>query len=116
MEDLTSDVNFIALSDSVKTHTIDLFKRIYPGSPTNIVLEPVVRSGKTCAPPNGICLDEEARIYFIRDVDKIAQVLIQVIYSLRNEIFHGSLNPTDANQEVYKHLYVIQSMLIKELA
>lgn len=116
MEDLTSDANFIALSDSVKTHTIDLFKRIYPGSPTNVVLDPVDRAGQLCAPPNSICLDEEARIYFIKDVDKIAQVLIQVIYSLRNQIFHGSLNPTDANQEVYKHLYVIQSMLIKELA
>ena len=116
LEDLTSDVNFNVLSDSVKTHTIDLFKRIYPGSPTNVVLDPVYRAGQLCAPPNSICLDEEAGIYFIKDFDKIAQVLIQVIYSLRNQIFHGSLNPTDANQEVYKHLYVIQSMLIKELA
>lgn len=116
LDDLISDANFVSLSETVRTHTIELFRGVYPGSPTNVVLDPITRAGKICAPSNSICLDEDARIYFVKDFDKIAQVLIQIIYSLRNQIFHGSLNPTDANQEVYKHLYVIQSMLIKELA
>lgn len=115
LADLESDANFIALSESVKKHTLDLYKRVYSGAPTNVILDPINRGGTLCAPPKSLCLDEENNVYFIRDIDKIAQVLIQIIYSLRNQIFHGSLDPTDANQEVYKHLYVIQSMLIKEL-
>lgn len=115
LDDLQADANYNALSESVKKHTLELYRGVYPDSPTNVILEPVNRSGSLCAPPNSMCFDEENKVYFIRDIDKITQVLIQIIYSLRNQIFHGSLDPTDANQEVYRHLYVIQSMLIKEL-
>ena len=66
-------------------------------------------------PPHSVAYGKEERAYFTDDEDKVAQVLIQLLYNLRCLIFHGELNPTESNMEVYEHAYHIQSMIIKEL-
>lgn len=116
IDGLKTDPEFLQLSETVQKHTIELFTEVYPGKVCDIVLKPIRRGGIEVAPPHSIQFDESKKVYFVNDIDKISKVLIQLIYKLRCEIFHGSLDPTEVNQEVYKHLYVIQSMLIKELA
>ncbi len=38
-----------------------------------------------------------------------------MLYELRCKLFHGELDPTEANQDIYKYAYNIQNLLIKEL-
>lgn len=116
MEDLETDPNFQRLSNALKERLIEEFAKVSILAPRNIVLNATeAADGTKKKPLHSIELGRLDKQYFIDDRDKIAQVLIQVIYQLRNQIFHGSLDPTSSNQEVYEHAYRIQQMLIKEL-
>ena len=116
MMDLESDPNFIRLSDAVKNRLKEEYRRVYIGASRNIVLDPIIMAdGSNKNPPRSIEYGKYDKQYFIDDKDKIAQVLIQVIYRLRCQIFHGSLDPSENNMVVYEHAYQIHRMLIKEL-
>ena len=52
---------------------------------------------------------------FIESKEKIAQGLIEIIYLLRNVLFHGALDPNEANNKVYKNAYNILFMIIQKL-
>ena len=66
-------------------------------------------------PAHAIEISKDLDVYFIDDKEKIAKVLIRLLYQLRCEIFHGSLLPSSNNMEVYEHAYKIQYQLINEL-
>jgi len=64
------------------------------------------------------CLD----INFIRDennaihpAETISKGVIEIIYRLRNVLFHGELNPTGDSKLVYKNAYNILRMLIERI-
>lgn len=116
LEDLETDPNFLRLSESLQNRLRDEFKKVCIKAPRNIILDAIdAADGAKKRPLNSIEYGGYEKQYFINDKDKIAQVLIQVIYALRCQIFHGSLNPSESNLEVYEHAYQIQRMLIKEL-
>lgn len=116
IEDLVADPNFTRLSLAVQNKLKKEYARVYIGAPRNIVLDPVTMAdGSTKSPPHSIAYGNHDKQYFIDNKDKIAQVLIHVIYRLRCQIFHGSLDPSDTNTEVYEHAYQLHRMLIKEL-
>ena len=52
---------------------------------------------------------------FTESKEKIAQGLVEVMYSLRCVLFHGELNPNEANNEVYKNLYHVLFMILQKL-
>ena len=113
---LDSDHSFLTFSDAIKTRVKKEYLSVDIKAPTNVVLEPIRQAdGSTRKPPHCIEYGSIDKEYFIVDKDKIAQVLIQLLYRLRCEIFHGSLNPSEQNMVVFKHAYAIQSMLIKVL-
>lgn len=115
LDDLTTNPDFAQYSDAIKKRLKEVYQAMYIGSPTNVIVEPVMRNGVESRPPHSKIYGREDKAYFIDNEDKIAQVLIQILYQLRCQIFHGSLNPTTQNMEVYEHAYHIQKMLIKEL-
>ncbi len=45
----------------------------------------------------------------------VCQSLVELLYQLRNVLFHGNLVPNQATQEVYKNAYHILFMLIQKL-
>ena len=112
---LTADPNFMRLTDTVRNKLKDEFLAVGTKAPRNVILDPIVTAEGNRRPQHSIELGDYDKQYFIDDRDKIAQVLIQLIYNLRCQIFHGSLDPSEANMVVYQHAYHIQSMLIKEL-
>ncbi len=117
MSDLENDPNFQRLSSPIKNKLKEEFAKVSIKAPRDIILTPIVSAdGSRKKPLNSIEYGSAEKQYFINDKDKIAQVLIQVIYLLRCQIFHGSLNPSESNLEVYEHAYKIQRMLIKELS
>ena len=115
MEDLESHPDFAQFSEAIKDRLKKAFLAVYIKAPTNVIKQPVMRNGVESKPPHSVVYGKEEKAYFIDDEDRVAQVLIQLLYKLRCQIFHGELNPTSQNMEVYEHAYHIQKMLIKEL-
>lgn len=54
-------------------------------------------------------------ITFIKDKEKIAQGLIEIIYNLRNTLFHGELDPNEYTNNTYGAAYKILRELIEAL-
>lgn len=52
---------------------------------------------------------------FNGNAELIAQGMIEILYSLRCALFHGELNPNEANNEVYKNAYNILFMVLQKL-
>lgn len=50
---------------------------------------------------------------FIKDAPKIFSALIDVIYSLRNALFHGSITPNEQNNAIYEPAYHIVMRLVR---
>lgn len=61
---------------------------------------------------NGISAGD---IILINDVDKLTKGLIEIIYRLRNILFHGELIPNSDNKKVYEPAYNILKTLIQSL-
>lgn len=117
LEQITTDNNYrLITSEECKHKILEYFECVNPKRPLDIVL-PVrtLSDGTKKRPPKSLEISKEFDLYFINDTEKIAKVLIRLLYQLRCEIFHGSLLPTNSNQEVYEHAYYIQHQLIKEL-
>lgn len=112
---LNADPNFMRLSETIRNKLKEEYLAVGIYAPRNVVLDPIATADGNRRPLHSIELGDYDKQYFIDNRDKIAQVLIQLIYKLRNQIFHGSLDPTEANMVVYQHAYHIQRMLIKEL-
>lgn len=52
----------------------------------------------------------------IKDVDLLSAGIIEVLYNLRNALFHGVINPTKAVNTVYGEAYRIMHTLVRALA
>lgn len=50
---------------------------------------------------------------FIPDADKLFSVLVDVVYNLRNALFHGSITPTTQHREIYESAYHVAMQFVK---
>lgn len=109
--------DFIAIEDRMIQDKLKIYyAEINPNKPTNIVC--VVSKnpdGTIIQPRHSIAIASHLGVYFQDDMDKIAQVLIQLLYDLRCKLFHAEINPVECYQEVYKYAFEIHYMLIKYL-
>ena len=56
---------------------------------------------------------ECGRFYFLPDVIRVTQGLIEVLYNLRNALFHGEINPNGDANKVYGAAYHILRCVIE---
>jgi hypothetical protein len=49
---------------------------------------------------------------FINDPTKVFSALIDVIYSLRNALFHGAITPNDTHNEICEPAYHIVMRIV----
>lgn len=110
------DSDFQNLSLTIQKKIREYFAKVNPNAPFDVVLQPIQRGSESLPPFNCLVMDAKSHTYFVNDKDKVAQILIRLIYKLRCELFHGSINPKTANIDVFKYLFKVQSRLIKELA
>jgi len=116
LEELNNDVDYIAIPDhEMKNQLRDAFTYINPKKPVVLIVAPKRRRNQYIQPPNSIVIDEVKQLYCTDDIDLISKAIVQMLYELRCKLFHGELDPTDANQSIYKYAYYIQNLLIKEL-
>lgn len=93
----------------------ECFYEINPRPIAKIVLPIKTNKGTKVRPPHSICIDSSRDRYFSDDKVLIAQILVEILYSLRCIMFHGSLDPTAANQSIYEHAYKLMTIITKEL-
>ncbi|MGA3015084.1 MAG: hypothetical protein ABSD71_13740 [Bacteroidales bacterium] len=116
LSDFLNSPKYKALTKERREKLRLCFEQVNPDRPENIILAPVRdRSGKFQAPKNSITIDNESNIYVTDDIELVSKVLIEILYRLRCALFHGEINPTETNQEIYKHAYDIQKIIIQEL-
>lgn len=116
--DLLSHPDYIALrSQEMKDKVLKYFREINPKKPLDVIKPSRIdHNGNSIQPNHSRKYDEIGpALYFDGNNDNVAKVLIHLIYKLRCEIFHGSLDPSGDNMEVYEHAYNIQRELIKAL-
>lgn len=118
VDDLTSHPDYMALeSHEMKEKVLIFFNEINPKKPLDVIkVSHPDGHGGFKIPPHSRAFDNiQPPICFDEDNEKVAKVLINLIYKLRCQIFHGSLDPNRNNMEVYEHAYNIQRKLIKAL-
>jgi hypothetical protein len=94
------------------------YQEVNPFKPVNLVVEPLKKGRKNptiSAPTDCIKIDPIKHIYFIKDAETIAKGLVEILYRLRNALFHGEINPSPDTQKVYREAYYILNTLLKAL-
>ena len=109
LNDFKHSIHFIGLSNKkVQEKIQNCFEAINPNKSINLV--------STSKDKNEfILLNQQLNIKFINDVESIAKSSIQVMYALRCMLFHGELDPINANSVIYEHGYQILKYIIKEI-
>ena len=116
LNDFNNNSDFLALTSETQKYQLErCFKCIDPRPVAKVVLPVISKKGKEIAPPKCIVICESRKRFFTDDKVLISKALIEILYSLRCMMFHGSLDPTEANQGVYEHALYIMNILIKEL-
>ncbi len=117
LDELNQNPDFLSIQNgNVESNLKKCFDEINPSKPIVIVVPPKrTKGGNYSQPPNSFCIDESLNLYFTDDYEKVCQVIIQILYSLRCKLFHGEVIPSEPFHGIYKQAYHIQNILIKEL-
>lgn len=100
--DLEDDISFRALKDEQRALLLALFEAVAPRVVMNVLAEHGAQKRLTYG-----------NVHFIDDADKNFSALIDVLYGLRNALFHGSITPNETHNQIYKPAYLIAMRLVK---
>ncbi len=95
------DSQYQRLSKSQQNYVNDIFKKANPKKPVSLMItnpsDPHIKIGQ---------------FMFIHDNEKLFKALIEILYSLRNVLFHGQIIPDKNTNKVYEPAYKVLRMLI----
>lgn len=100
---LEDDRNFQSCIPEHRTRLLDLFEAVAPRRIDTVL-------AKHDAPATE-CL-EFGNIRFVARPEKIFSALVDVLYSLRNALFHGSITPNTQHNQIYEPAYHIVMRLV----
>ena len=115
LDDLTSHQDFLKLSRTQRETLKICYEEINPSKPINLLIqdpELIKRAGDPKAKREWIKIEN---FLFINDEDKICKGIIEVLYKLRNVLFHGEIIPDNDTNKVYEPAYQILYALIQAL-
>lgn len=125
LEELKSNSQFLLnnilnqrIKQEIQSEILSCYHEINPLKARNLVVQPQIKSKnnpKLIAPVNCTLIDNDKHLYFINEPETIAKGLIEILYNLRNALFHGEVNPSQEVQKIYKEAYLILLNLIKSL-
>lgn len=104
IDDIKSTPDFINnLSTDMKTNMVSYLNFVHPAIPTRFLVNN----------PN-----EEEHIYcgnypFIKKPELIYKALIEILYGLRNVLFHGVITPNKDANKIYEPAYKVLKMLLE---
>ncbi len=103
LSEIEEQPDYISQPDRIKDIIKQGFEEINPNKAISIVIS----SNK------GIKINDD--LYFINNINLIAQFIIEMLYQLRCKIFHGEIDPRQNFIGIYENAYHIQKMLVKSL-
>jgi len=107
IEDLKKYTDFIKIPENrVRNKILECYGAIDPQKPVSLIATSKLKS-------EYIALNSENKVNFINDPTTIAKGCIKVLYALRCMLFHGEIEPTNANKPVYEHSYYLLRLIIK---
>lgn len=115
-QEIEEDPMFITLNDDERVELLLYYERINPRLMINL-LDPANSrpstglSGRN-APPSTITV---GTIQFCDHPEYIFAGLVEVLYGLRNMLFHGEITPTPEYNEVYEPAYFILRRFLKAI-
>ena len=99
---LEDDLAFKALKLEHRTKLLALFELVAPRRIDTVLAnydaDEVLKFGNT---------------KFVPNPDKVFSALVDIIYSLRNALFHGSITPNEQHNEIYEPAYHIVMRLVR---
>lgn len=107
IDDLKAKPDFATLSPEYQNHLLNCYKNVEPYIQKNFT------TGFNVANQNTFF--ECGNYKFIKEPENLAKGLIEIIYNLRNSLFHGELDPNKGANQVYGAAYRILYMLIQSL-
>lgn len=93
---------FISLSATQKTNLEYFYGEIDPKRPVNLISRTVTEM-------------KMGEYHFIEATDTIAKALIELLYLIRNSLFHGSIIPDRETNKIYEQAYQILKLLVQDL-
>ena len=115
MSELLNNADYKAIcKDEIKKGIEHCLKEIDPNKKISIINTPKPRKGKSQRPANSIIIKDD-KLFFRDNIEDVSKAIIQILYELRCKLFHGEIEPTNANIGIYEQAFYIQRMLIKEL-
>ena len=103
LDDLRNQEQFNRLSVAQKTNLEACYKEINPYKPVNLL---------TGTPEDCIQI---GRLMFANDYELVCKGIIEVLYILRNLLFHGEIVPDKDTKKIYEPAYHILRELIQTL-
>lgn len=115
MPELLNNADYKSITkDEIKKGIEHCLKEIDPNKKISIINIPQIRNGKSQRPTDSIVIKDQL-LFFRDNMEDVSKAIIQILYELRCKLFHGEVEPTNANMGIYEHAFYIQRMLIKEL-
>jgi hypothetical protein len=105
LDDLCSHPDFGQLSEAQCKNLVACYEEINPKKPVCLLVQDMDAS-------DYLKIDE---IRFVNDVDLLCKGLIEILYNLRNALFHGTIVPDTQTRRVYEPAYHILHTLIQAL-
>lgn len=104
LEHFRNDSLFLNLSPASQAIIIEGFNKINPKLKESLIIHSRKEALATILTP-----------FFINDTNTISQAIIEVLYKLRCILFHGEIQPTKDNLELYEPAYYMLRLLLKAL-
>ena len=60
-------------------------------------------------------IELEGALYVDSDTDRLFAAYLEIVYQIRNQLFHGALALNPANERVIRHLYITLSMTMERI-
>jgi hypothetical protein len=109
IEELIKYTDYIKIQNKkIQKRILKCYEAIDPKKPISLVSNSKTKT-------DFISLSSENKINFINDPTTIAKGCIKVLYALRCMLFHGEIEPTNANKPVYEHSYYLLRLIIKDI-
>jgi hypothetical protein len=99
---LEDDATFRALTVEQRTILLGQFNAVAPRLVINVLAEHGAQRKLTYGD-----------VHFMNDAERNFSALIDITYSLRNALFHGSITPNEDHNRIYKPAYLIAMRLVK---
>ena len=107
LSELKACPDFEELKEEYKSHLLYCYEMVVPDLKRNLL------SGFNATDPNQYYMMGQFK--FVKDKEYIAQGLIEILYNLRNSLFHGELTPNKEANKIYGAAYKILRELIEAL-